>query len=62
MNEGGFLKNKEINFFKNIDSRLRKLYDFSVSLYDLSSQLISNYDSNIAMKTNDVVTKLTALR
>lgn len=61
MNEGGFLKNKEINFFKNIDSRLRKLYDFSVSLYDLSSQLISNYDSNIAMKTNDVVTKLTAL-
>ena len=46
-------------FFYNIDTRLKKLYDFSESLYEFSSQLLYSYDSRLTMRTNDAVNKLT---
>lgn len=61
VDENGIIEKNQKKYFRNIDTRLKKLYDFSASLYDLSEALISTYDSKLSAKTNDIVTKLTLL-
>lgn len=61
VDENGVIEKNQIKYFRNLDTRLKKLYDFSASLYDLSGALISTYDSKLSAKTNDIVTKLTLL-
>ncbi len=61
MNENGLIAKEGIKFFKNIDTRINKLYDFSVSLQEYSNQMLNMYESKIAMQTNEVVNKLTVI-
>ena len=58
-NENDVLCKKKMFLFRNLDTRLRKLYDFSESVYGLSMELQRTYDSKISQKTNDVINKLT---
>ena len=58
-NENGVLSKKKLFLFRNLDTRFRKLYDFSENVYGLSSELLQTYDSKMAQKTNDVINKLT---
>ena len=44
-----------------MDTRLKKLYDFAASLYELGNELIYTYDSKLTIKTNDTVNKLTLI-
>ena len=58
-NENDILRKKKLFLFRNLDTRLRKLYDFSESVYGLSTELLHTYDSKVAQRTNEVVNKLT---
>ena len=58
-NENDFITKKKLFLFRNLDTRFRKLYDFSESVYGLSSELLNTYDSKITQRTNDIINKLT---
>ncbi|MDR1558988.1 MAG: magnesium transporter CorA family protein [Clostridiales bacterium] len=56
------LLDKRLNhYFRGIDTRLKKLYDFADSLYELSGELLHTYDSKLAIKMNETVNKLTVI-
>jgi len=57
-NENDFIIKKKLFLFRNLDTRFRKLYDFSENVYGLSTELLNTYDSKITQKTNDVINKL----
>ncbi len=61
MNENNLIAAESMKYFANIDERINKLYDFSASLQEYSAQMLSLYESKIAIQTNDVVNKLTIL-
>ena len=58
-NENDFLSKKKLFLFRNLDTRLRKLCDFSENVYGLSTELLRTHDSKLAQRTNEVVNKLT---
>ena len=58
-NENGILNVEKMYLFRNLETRFRKLYDFSESVYGLSSELIRTYDSKTTQRTNDIINKLT---
>ena len=58
-NENEVLVKKKLFLFRNLDTRFRKLYDFSENVYGLSTELLNTYDSKITQRTNDIVNKLT---
>jgi magnesium transporter len=61
MDENGLLDKKQGRYFRNVDTRFKKLYDFAESLYELGGELLYTYDSKLTMKTNDTVNKLTLI-
>lgn len=61
INENQLINKRHAHYFRNIDTRLKKLYDFAESLYELSNQLLYSYDSKVTMKTNEAINKLTIL-
>jgi magnesium transporter len=61
IDENGLLDKRQIKYFRNIDTRLKKLYDFALSLYDLGGELLHTYDSKLTIKTNDIINKLTII-
>lgn len=61
VDENGIIGKNGNRYFRSIDTRLKKLYDFSASLYELSSATLYTYDSKISAKTNDIVTRLTLI-
>ena len=58
-NENEVISKKKLFLFRNLDTRFRKLYDFSETVYGLSSELLQTYDSKVTQRTNDVINKLT---
>ena len=58
-NENDAISKKKLFLFRNLDTRFRKLYDFSENVYSLSTELLRTYDSKVSQKTNDVINKLT---
>jgi len=61
LDENKLIAKDQARYFRNINTRLKKLYDFSESLYNLSSEMLYTYDSRLTMKMNDTVNKLTAI-
>lgn len=61
LDENKLISKGESHYFRNVSTRLKKLYDFAESLYSLSGEMLYTYDSRLSMKTNDTVNKLTAL-
>ena len=60
IDENQLLDNIHVNYFRSIDARLMKLYDFAESLYDLSNGLLRIYDSKFSAQTNETMNKLAA--
>lgn len=61
INQNKFIDKNYIRYFHNIDIRLKKQYDLSANLYELSNQLLISYDSRMSTKTMDAVNKLTII-
>ncbi|WP_058484828.1 magnesium transporter CorA family protein [Defluviitalea phaphyphila] len=61
VNENGFIKPNHTKYFKNIDIRMNKLYDYLLSLKEMGDQLLYLYESVLTSQTNDIVTRLTIL-
>ncbi|WP_158080427.1 magnesium transporter CorA family protein [Alkalithermobacter paradoxus] len=61
INENKFIKRENQRYFRNIDVRINKLYDFSISLKSRSDQLIYLHNSGLTSHTNDIATRLTVL-
>ncbi len=59
INENGYIREKNLRFFQNIDMRLNKLQDFVANLQEYTTQVLNAYNSKVAMQTNDVINKLT---
>lgn len=60
LDENRLLDKNQARYFRNLNTRFKKLYDFAESLYNLSGEMLYSYDSRLSMKTNDTVNKLTA--
>ncbi len=61
INENKFIEPENLKFFKNIDVRINKIFDFCVSIQEFANQVLIMYESRVTMQTNDIVTKLTVL-
>ncbi|MDR1438495.1 MAG: magnesium transporter CorA family protein [Clostridiales bacterium] len=61
IDENGIIDKKLSRYFRSIDTRLKKLYDFAESLYELGNELLHTYDSRLTIKMTDTVNKLTLL-
>ncbi|HHW66363.1 magnesium transporter CorA family protein [Defluviitalea raffinosedens] len=61
VNENGFINPNHLKYFKNIDIRMNKLYDYLSSLKEMGDQLLYLYESVLTSQTNDIVTRLTIL-
>ena len=59
--ENGLIHKQQLLHFRAVNARYRKLYEFAVSLYDLSGEILGIYDSNLTIKVNESIDKLTAI-
>jgi len=57
----GVLDEPHMKMFANIDTRFQKMYGYAQDVYELSTELLTTYDSRVTMKTNDTINKLTVL-
>lgn len=61
MDENRLLDDDHAHYFRNIDARLMKQYDFAESLYGLSNDLLNTYDSKFSAQMNGTINKLTVI-
>jgi magnesium transporter len=61
IDENGLIDKKQARYFRSLEARTKKLYDFAESLYELSNELQRTHDSRLTIKMNDTVNKLTLL-
>jgi len=61
LDDNKFLGESTLRHFRDVDTRLAKLYDFADSLYAMSNDLLNLYDSKAAAQMNETVKKLTIL-
>ncbi|MDR3119937.1 MAG: magnesium transporter CorA family protein [Clostridiales bacterium] len=61
MDENHLLNKSNAHYFRNMSTRLLKLYDFADHLYTLSGELLHTYDSKTAARLNETMNKLTVI-
>lgn len=61
LDENRLIAKNHSQYFRNISTRLKKLYDFAENLSDLSSEMLYTFDSRMSIKTNDTINKLTVI-
>jgi len=61
LDDNKFLGESTLRHFRDVDTRLAKLFDFADSLYAMSNDLLNLYDSKAAAQMNETVKKLTIL-
>ena len=61
IDENSLLDKNQHRYFRNISTRLVKLYDFADNLYDLSNELLHTYDSKFSAQMNETINKLTVI-
>ena len=61
LDDNKFLDESTLRHFRDVDTRLVKLFDFADSLYAISNDLLNLYDSKSAAQMNETVKKLTIL-
>ena len=61
IDENSLLDKNQHRYFRNISTRLVKLYDFADTLYDLSNELLHTYDSKFSAQMNETINKLTVI-
>ena len=61
IDENNLPHKNQLRYFRGINTRFKKLYDFAASLYELSGTILTVYDSKLAIKMNETVNKLTVI-
>jgi len=61
LDDNKFLDSSQLKHFRDVDTRLAKLYDFADSIYAMSNDLLNLYDSKASAQMNETVKKLTIL-
>lgn len=61
LDENNLIGKKHLQYFRNLSTRFKKLYDFAESLYELSGEMLYTFDSRMSIKTNDTINKLTVI-
>jgi magnesium transporter len=61
IDDNNLFDKNQLRYFRSVETRLLKLYDFADNLYDLSNQLLNTYDSKFSAKMNESINKLTVL-
>ena len=61
LDDNKFIGESHVRHFRDVDTRLNKLYDFSDNLYALANDLLNLYDSKASAQMNETVKKLTIL-
>ena len=61
LDDNKFLDSSQLRHFRDVDTRLAKLYDFADNLYAMSKDLLNLYDSKANAQMNETVKKLTIL-
>jgi magnesium transporter len=61
MDENKLMDRDQARYFRNIDTRLMKLYDFADNLYVLSNELLHTFDSKFTSQLNETINKLTVI-
>jgi len=61
LDDNKFLDESQLRHFRDVDTRLSKLYDFADNLYSMANDLLNLYDSKASAKMNETVTKLTII-
>ena len=61
MDENKLINSDQVRYFRNIDTRLIKLYDLADNLFDLSHELLHTYDSRFSAQMNETIKKLTVI-
>ena len=61
IDENHLLDKTHAPYFRRIDTRLMKLYDFADNLYSLSGELLNIYDSKAAARMNATMNKFTVI-
>jgi magnesium transporter len=61
LDDNKFLVDSQLKHFRDVDTRLAKLYDFAESLFSMSNDLLNLYDSKSSAQMNETVKKLTIL-
>ena len=59
--ENNLIGKEQVKHFRVVSTRFKKLYDFAESLYELSGEILNIYDSNMALKMNESIDKLSAI-
>lgn len=59
LNDNGFVKSEDMRYLQNIDTKINKLYEYSVNVHEMASHLMDIYNSSVTKKTNDLINKLT---
>ena len=61
LDENKFFDDSQLRLFRDVDTRLAKLYDFADNLYAMSNDLLNLYDSKVSAQMTETVKKLTIL-
>ncbi len=61
VNDNQLIEKDNMRYFKNIDTRINKIYDFSLSLQEYANELLHIYESQMSTYTNNIINKLTIL-
>ena len=61
MDENNLLDSNQLRYFRNIGTRLVKLYDFADNLYVLSNELLHLFESKSSSQINETINKLTII-
>lgn len=58
-NDNGLIAESDMRYFKSIDSRINRMYEYASNIHEISEHLMELYNSAVNAKTNDLINKLT---
>lgn len=59
VNDNGLIPESDMRFFRNIDMRINRMYEYASNIHEVSEHLMELYNSAISARTNDLINKLT---
>lgn len=59
VNDNGLLPENSMRYFRNLDMRINRMYEYSANIHEVAEHLMELYNSAVNAKTNDLINKLT---